>query len=510
MINDVAKKIIIVGGGTSGAVLAKNLSSKFHVTVLEQGNNRRLPSFYKIPLMIGLLFSRKNKFLDQVQIKFNNSRSIPFFESKLLGGASVINGCVHVIGSRIKWAELLHRFRLKQNDLDDSYADLYSKIGKAGAISLSEAKERFIDRIFFNALTAHGVSRGDVEWADSPAFGLICNTVGRIFRSSVMSLAPFRKCDVRVGFKVECLVVDNDSKVIGVSDGNEIFLADLVVLSAGVLGTNSLLQKNAMRLADKSYVDLGVDAGTGIKDHTNLRVNIESSVAIDSLNEINSSFLRKSVLFLKHLLGFKTLMRGTGATSTAHLDLDGDGEVDTRINLLNFSETGRMGSDGNLFSSSAPGFSISITNINPKSQGVLILDGGRFQLNPNYFSNELDLDHLRKSLDFVINLLESQSFACVVKKINQLELIKNEPDKYIFNNTFSGYHLIGGCAHLIDQDFKISRLGELYVCDASILADYTSSNIHSTVALLADMLARKLNKNWGSPAIYTEHADLSC
>jgi choline dehydrogenase-like flavoprotein len=63
---------------------------------------------------------------------------------------------------------------------------------------------------------------------------------------------------------------------------------------------------------------------------------------------------------------------------------------------------------------------------------------------------------------------------------------------------------------LIDQDFKISRLGELYVCDASILADYTSSNIHSTVALLADMLARKLNKNWGSPAIYTEHADLSC
>ena len=48
-------------------------------------------------------------------------------------------------------------------------------------------------------------------------------------------------------------------------------------------------------------------------------------------------------------------MRGTGATSGVHLDLDGDGLVDTRINLLKFSEGGRHKSDGNDFFH-GPGF----------------------------------------------------------------------------------------------------------------------------------------------------------
>jgi len=42
-------------------------------------------------------------------------------------------------------------------------------------------------------------------------------------------------------------------------------------------------------------------------------------------------------MFIKHLLGRRTLMVGTGATSGVHLDLDGDGEVDTRIHVVQFT-----------------------------------------------------------------------------------------------------------------------------------------------------------------------------
>ena len=53
------------------------------------------------------------------------------------------------------------------------------------------------------------------------------------------------------------------------------------------------------------------------------------------------------------------MLLGTGATSGIHLDLDGDGVVDTRIHLLQFSENGRHKSDGKDFCSGS-GFSLSI------------------------------------------------------------------------------------------------------------------------------------------------------
>ena len=47
-------------------------------------------------------------------------------------------------------------------------------------------------------------------------------------------------------------------------------------------------------------------------------------------NEINEKF-KKFYILAKHLLGLNTVLRGTGATSGIHLDLDGDGVVDTEF-----------------------------------------------------------------------------------------------------------------------------------------------------------------------------------
>jgi len=493
-----AEKIIIVGGGTAGSVMARTLAENASVMVIEKSKNKTVPLFFTVPLMIGLLFNKDNKWVKKHTIKFGSNRLIPFFKSNMLGGASVINGCVHAAGIHSRWLNLLSRFELTKNDLEASYTSLYSKKNRKGTIRLSEAKCGELDKAYYNALEEKGIERGGVEWADRPAYGSIINTVGRIFRASVISLKPFRDCIVKIDVKIERLVVNDALKVIGVTDGSNVFLSDRVILCAGVVGTNLLLQNKALRLSDKSYMDLGLDAGQGVKDHTNLRINVESSVSCNSLNEIDGSFLEKVRLFGSHVLGIKTLMMGTGATSTAHLDLNGNGEVDTRINLLHFSETGRMGSDGKMFSSSQPGFSISITTINPKSHGVIVSNGDKVSVEPNYLSCQSDVEHLKKALSFVISLLESESFRGYVNNISQIEEIKNTPEQYIAKNIFSGFHLIGGCSDLIDTDFRIPRLGELYICDASIINDYPSSNIHSTVVILSDLFARKLQNKISS------------
>lgn len=490
--NRIKKEVIIVGGGTSGAVIANRLSRLFNVTVFECSKKWSLPYIYRIPLSIGYLFSKKTDYIKNIKIKFNSNRWIPFFVSNVLGGASVINGCVHVIGSRVRWERLLKRFQLKYSDFDASYGYLYSRKFLKKKVRITEACERTLDRLFFQELERVGIKRGDIEWADSPATGSVFNTVGHIFRSSVMSLNPFNKSALKMGFRVTNLVVDDDLKVVGVFDGHDVFLADIVILSAGVIGTNILLQNKALKLSDNSFVELNIPAGHNIKDHTNLRVNVESKIPFGSLNEINSSWSNKAYVFLRHIFGSRTVMMGTGATSAAHLDLDSNGEVDTRINLLNFSETGRMGSDGKLFSSTAPGFSISITQINPVSHGTLETRNDESILDPGYISDEYDVDHLKAALSFVVEILESCGFSKIVKEIAELDQIKSNPVEYIVNNCYSGYHLIGGCANLVDHDFKISELGELYVCDASVLDEYVSSNIHSTILILADMFSQKL------------------
>ena len=194
-------------------------------------------------------------------------------------------------------------------------------------------------------------------------------------------------------------------------------------------------------------------------------------------------------------MGQETLITGTGATSSVNIDVDNDGLIDTRLNLLNFYEDGRMGSSGKLFNSNRPGFSISITQINPRSKGeISISSNNKVQVNPNYLEERDDIRHLEKALEKTIDILSTNPLASIVKKINQKEMIIKHPTEYIKNNFYSGYHLIGGCADLINNRFIIKGNKSAYICDASIFDQYVSSNIHASVVLLADMFADKFLK----------------
>jgi choline dehydrogenase-like flavoprotein len=489
------KKVIVIGGGTAGSIICKNLSSKFDVCLFEKSENEHIPLLNQIPLLIGLLYKRANKFIRKIELELNIGRKVPFFISNTLGGASVMNGCVHVAGSKGNWDRLLRRFGLTIEDLDASYKRLFSKIGEKNKITIEKAKRSNLDTVFFAALKEKGIAIGDVEWIDSCESGSVYNTINRIFRSSIRNLKPYKNVLVKINHEVSNLVVDDSFNVIGVFANGKYFFADYVVLCGGVIGTNVLLQNQAIRLSDMSFVELPIKSGVGIQDHTNLRVNVLASKGINSLNQIGSSAIRKIWLVLGHLFGLKTLMMGTGASSAAHLDIDADGVVDTRIQLLNFSETGRIGSDGKLFSTSEPGFSISITVINPRSFGEIKINSRGLIIKPNYLSNDYDIEHLEKTLSFVVDMLESAPFKSIVKSIDQSEIIKFKPRDYVLANCFSGYHLVGGCSHLIDDNFELAALKNLYLCDASIMSEHVSSNIHAAVVCLADMFSIKfINK----------------
>ncbi len=487
------EKVIIVGGGTAGLVIANNLQGNFNVVVVEKSQYKKYPIWYKVPLLIGLLFkNNKTKYVSKREHILSNGRRIPFFESNLFGGTSVINGCVHMLGSKVRWTSILEKFNSNYNDLLKNYNELYSlNLRDKRRMILSVAPQNIIDRSFVSALGSRGVAFKDMNFSDKEGCGPVLNTVKKYFRTSVLSLID--KCFIEqyINESAQQLLFNDNGKVVGVKTSSRDIFSDYVILSGGVVGTCNFLLKEKERMGKKNDFLAGVNPGKDIKDHTNLRINVLTNKGINSLNEISDSLLRKFMLVFKHFSGRKTLMRGTGATTAAHLDLDGDGLIDTRIQIVQFSETGRIGSDGSLFSSNEPGFSISITAIHPKSKGTIELSEGGVVINPMYLSVQKDIELLKLALIFCVDLLKSKQLSCHILKIEKEEEIINNPTKYIMSNVFSGYHLIGGSQDLINSDFSVKSTKGLYVCDASIFDSYAASNIHSSVVLIASIFSKK-------------------
>jgi choline dehydrogenase-like flavoprotein len=292
--------------------------------------------------------------------------------------------------------------------------------------------------------------------------------------------------------KVTNLLVDENKKIVGVmADGAE-YRADYVILSAGVIGTNQLMLAPVLRASDREKINLGLPVGKGIKDHVNIRINISSDKRIESLNMINGSFSRKVWMLVKHLIGFDTLLIGTGATSSANLDVDGDGVVDTRINLLNFSERGRLGSNGDYFDGNIHGFSFSISSINPLSEGEIeLVDGGDCRVRPNYLQNPKDIENINSAIDRCLALLRVSPLSNYVMSIQDEQKILNDREAFLRENSYSGYHLIGGCHRIINENFQVIGVGNLFICDASIFDEFLASNIHTPVVLVADMFSKQ-------------------
>ena len=481
------KKVLIVGSGTAGTVILNDLGEYFDVAVLEQSQCRRIPFYYRIPLSIGLLFGRDNNYVKKFDFYAPDGRAIPFFQSNCLGGASVINGSVHVIGSLNIWADIFKNFSLNLDAFFKLYNSVFSKTNKQSRIRLKAQLPDELDEAFYKSMDIYSVSRGDSEFFNHPSCGPVWNTVKSFLRSSVLDLAPNKIGAVRLSEVVDDIEIQ-DGAVKGVWVGNQLISSDIVILSAGVVGTVKLLS----RLSKKTISDVPQEKINGIKDHTNIRINVKSKNKIFSLNQVTLPFAKKMKFFLENRKKIFSTMRGSGASSAANVDLYGNGEISLRVNLLRFHESGRLGSSGKLFNNSDNGFSLSLTQINPASQGFINDDG---DLNPGYLSAPEDIQFLKDALNYAIRLLQTPPLTEYVEEIIDLEELLDNPEKYIRKNFYSGYHLIGGASDLIDADFKVKGVDGLYVCDASILAEYPSSNIHSSVVLLAKAFSQKLLKN---------------
>ena len=487
------QKVIIIGGGTAGIPIANYIQDYFDVTVIEKSKYKKYPWIYRVPLMIGIVFRSKTMdYVTQRSFDLPNGRKLPFNESNLWGGASIMNGAVHVFGFESVWKKVLEKFNIKYDELLNSNDELYSfDLKKKNKITLMYAHQNIIDNAFIKTLNSRKIDSGDMSYSEAEICGPIQNTVRNHFRTSVLSLLKKVNFTKYMNEKVEQILFDDNGQVIGVKTNKGVKEADYVILSAGVIGSCHLMLREQNRVPFLKELPIGQN----IQDHTNIRVNVLATQNIDSLNEVYDSLYKKIVLGLKHFSSKSSVMRGTGATSAAYLDLDNDGKIDTRIQILQFAESGRHEvSNGKLFGTNKPSFSISINAIHPESKGTITLDGDNDIVDPNFLSSSQDIKILKLALEYCLDLLKSEPIKEYVLEIMDEDIIKENPEKYIKETMYSGHHLIGGLHNAIDFNFEVKGVKNLYVCDASIFDRFVASNIHSSVVLIADLFAKKFIK----------------
>lgn len=477
-------RAVIVGSGAGAAGVLSQIPPNVSVDVIDMASQSRPPMWGLWQLTSMKLFSEPTvvKYVPDYELA---GREIPFFESQLRGGATSINGCVASIGNVAAWNKFLQE-RTNLGSYDDSLTRILEEI--THNYPLKPLSNRKIDEIFLAAsmATVPGLRRGNTLFSDLQTCGPLWVKGTRWLRSYNHRLYKFRQANTKfINAKLNGLRKYNGKWRLQLNDSS-VADYDLVILAAGVIGSHKILAN--------SFPDIYTEPRL-IRDHPNLRIKVDTKFNFGSLNVAEKSFWPKVKLIWEYLRNDGSLLSSPGATSCFYVDLTGDRTIDAKIQLLNFSESGRLGSAGGDLFSDSPGFSIAITLIN---QGVQCSYAPGKLDSHQKIEMQLDDNTIRlyqKAVSLVFEILRQEPLGDYVARLPQLFDFNYDSENFITNNIYSGYHLIGGhtvgeeC--LLRSDFSWNQERNLFVVDASCFDRFVASNIEIPTTALASAWAKK-------------------
>jgi len=117
----------------------------------------------------------------------------------------------------------------------------------------------------------------------------------------------------------------------------------------------------------------------------------------------------------------------------------------------------------------------------------------------NLFSHQEDLQRIKDSIMFCIELFQSNDLQSHLGNITQPSLLDFKSDeklnKWIINNAIDGHHACGTCKMgsdymaVVNQKGSVHGIDNLRIVDASIMPDIPRANINATVLMMAEKIA---------------------
>lgn len=516
---------IVVGGGSSGCVMASRLSENpaHRVLLIESGHKDTHPwihipsTFFKVIEKGRDIVAYVGEPSEQV-----NGRPSIVIQGHVIGGGSSVNAMLYVRGHANdynQWAQLGNR-GWSYADVLPAFRDLESNMvhsdafhGQEGELHVSETGFHHpLSRAFIRAAQETGLPYNpDFNGAEQEGVGFYQTTTHNGKRWSAAQ-AFLRKAEKRGNLTIRtrtrvAKVTFDGTRASGVQleDGTRIGARAEVILCAGAIETPRLLQLSGVGPGahlQSHGIEVVADlpgVGENYQDHLESTVQGETHAPISFFGEDRG--LKAVKHFLQYITTRTGLMTSNVVECGGFADVSGAGQPDIQFHVLPF-----MVGWADRPPIEKHGIAIGPCFLRPKSRGTVRLRSSRAQdpalFDAGSFKDSDDLEVLVRGVLKGIEILESPSLAKLVKRRHLPEPgLENDPEglrHYVRQTAKTVFHPVGTAKMgpdgdrmaVVDSELRVRSLRGLRVADASIMPTLVSGNTNAPTMMIAERCAR--------------------
>lgn len=516
---------IIVGGGSSGCVMASRLSEdpKVKVLMIESGRKDSSPWIH-IPATFFKVVEKGVDVVPYVGEKSDkvNGRESVVLQGHVIGGGSSVNAMLYVRGQSHdydNWAQLGNS-GWAYKDVLPAFCDLEANMeitdefhGADGELHVSETGFHHpLSRAFIRAAQQTGIPYNpDFNGADQEGVGFFQTTTHKGKRWSAAA-AFLRKAEKRKNLKVMtstrvARILFDGTQVTGVvlESGIKLGASREVVLCAGAIETPRLMQLSGIGNADELKAH-GIDVvsdlpgvGENFQDHLEANVQCYTKDPISFYKQDKG--LRAAWHMLQYQLFTSGLLTSNVVESGGFIDVSGAGIPDLQFHVIPFL-VGWVDSPP----IEAHGMSINPCFLRPRSRGSVKLRSSNYQdkalFDAGSFSDPEDLEVMLRGTKKVIEIYNAPELQKVVtgfakpgpEKINDDDALRD----WIRNTCKTVFHPVGTAKMgpdsdkyaVVDSELRVRGVRGLRVADASVMPALVSGNTNAPVMMIAERASR--------------------
>jgi choline dehydrogenase len=515
---------IVVGGGSSGCVLANRLSEdpQNSVCLIEAGPKDRSPWIH---LPIGYA---KTMWDPKLNWKFQTEpdpgmkgRQIYWPRGKTLGGSSSINGLIFIRGQKEDynhwcdlgnigwgWDDVLPYFKKAEGN-DRLGEPLHSQTGPLKASSIP--KKHPLVEAFKKSANKLGVpNTDDFNNLTQEGVGYYQLTTNKGFRCST-AVAYLRPTKKRKNLEIltnsqACKVIFEDQRAVGVEiiqrGMKQIVRANKeVILSAGAIQSPQILQLSGIgpaKLLEEFNIPVIHDlpgVGENLQDHLQYRLIYELNQPISTNDQLSSWFgqLKMGLDWLFFRGGPLSIGINQGGLFTRVMPDSKSPDIQFHLATLSAEMAG-----GKVHPFS--GFTMSVCQLRPESRGHVRIQSADPLVPPkmvaNYLATQYDRDTSIAAVKYARKLSQTEPLRSLITR----EVKPNNPqtDEAILDfcreNGATIFHPTGTCQMgtddnplaVLDSSLRVRGVEGLRVVDCSSMPTLPSGNTNWPAVMLAE------------------------
>jgi choline dehydrogenase len=514
---------VVIGGGTTGCILASRLSEDPTATVvlLEEGPRDtnpyiRFPGTYYKTCQGNLM----KRYPWESPAEFGRTENDTMVQASVLGGGSSVNGMVYIRGTPADydhWADqgangwdfagVLPYFKRAENNAD--FVGEHHGVGGPVGIGYPSSVHP-LTRRWLQACQQAGMSyRSDFNAGEQEGCGLYQIAARNGLRSSSVSAylraaEPRKNLQVITGAKVTRILIES-ARAVGVEyfiggRRHEIRADSDVIVSAGTINSPKLLLLSGIGDADilRSH-DLRVHAdisgvGRNYQDHLEMSL-VYQMQGVESYDKYKR-FGWKICAALQYLVAksgpiASNLIEGGAFSRGSQLDRAPD--------LQFFFIVGAGIEEGTDSVPGGTGCTLNFEHVKPRSRGIVALRSSDPtalpRIMPNYMTEQYDVDRLCEGYLLGQEIMKQPAFSGFIARQHypgESFSGQGQLASAIRRSARAALHPVGTCRmgsdrdSVVDSTLRVYGIDGLRVADASIMPSIPSGNTNAACTMIGE------------------------